>query len=282
MLEERTTRIFTVVMLVAMIVVIVMAVLGGICYDRNGWYPQWKDTFTVLSGSTKDCMHLKDSFNFMADSGINAVPDLVMIFSAFVLGSIYNLDESPLRGIVGLVIVGGFTGFIVYGTIKHISPDFSLVSPMVIGISSLAFILLLFLCFKSTGGGYMVLIGIAGCLVKDLLIPIIMWFAFLSTAGKIGAVIAAVVFVILMTTNVGGAIFESSGKPAPAAPAVDRARQKKLDRIAVLENKIKVEGDSIKAHNQGRFGYGYVDTKYTGKVMDDQLKEVDMLKKSLS
>lgn len=276
MLETRVKKVFTIVMAVSVIFVVVMAVLGGICFGRNGWYPEWTDLPKVLAGgSTKDMFQLKDSFYFMLNDTINIVPDAVMLITAFVCGNLKNLGRHRVRALISIVSCVVVSVFVAVCVIFRLSL-FGLDAVRLAAFSCIGLLVITAICFWKTRGGRYVLIGIAGGLFKNILVPVAMWFAFLSTAAKIGVVIALAVFVVLMVMKVPAVT--TSGASASAAIKDTQVKDKKKeDRVKQLRNTIETCEQSIRGHNRGDFGYGYVDVDVTRRKIEECRRELKML-----
>ena len=265
MFSGKAGKSFLLVMILTSFVVILMAVLGCICFGKNGWYPMWEDTIPVMIGNTSsNYIQRKDSFAFMFNDGISIIPDAVMILAAYILGSIKNISTNRFRAILGLVVlvaVGGFMAF-----------------------TLLACIPVMIFCFAKTTGGWYMLFGIGGFLVKNLLIPVIMWFAMLSVPSKIAVLIGVAVYVFLMVGNTGklfGAVF-GNGESSASTTDSDKKNKKAQERYSMLEKRVNDCKKGIKGHREGSWNYAHVDEKYTQKVIDRDLKEMESIRKSLS
>ena len=285
MFSGKAGKSFLLVMILTSFVVILMAVLGCICFGKNGWYPMWEDTIPVMIGNTSsNYIQRKDSFAFMFNDGISIIPDAVMILAAYILGSIKNLSTNRFRAILGLVVLVAVGGFMGFGAINPTFAGSSTDTTSIMAFTLLACIPVMIFCFAKTTGGWYMLFGIGGFLVKNLLIPVIMWFAMLSVPSKIAVLIGVAVYVFLMVGNTGklfGAVF-GNGESSASTTDSDKKNKKAQERYSMLEKRVNDCKKGIKGHREGSWNYSHVDEKYTQKVIDRDLQEMESLRKSLS
>lgn len=276
MLETRVKKVFQIVMTVSLIFVVLMAVLGCICFGRNGWYPAWTDLPSVLAGkNASDILHPRDSFSFMMYNDLSIIPDAIMLIAAFVCGNLKNFGRHRIRAIASLASFAVVSVFVIACVVFKLTL-FGLDPVMLAAFSCIGLLVITALCFWKTKGGRYVLIGIAGALFKNIVVPFAMWFAFLSTISKIGVVIALAVFVVLIAMKVPG-VSEGAPKTAAAPHAEPKRDKKKEDRVKQLRNTIEKCEQSITGHNRGEFGYGYVDVDVTRRKIEECRRELKML-----
>ena len=284
MFSEKAGKLFKILMIVSTIVIVVMAILGGICFSRNGWYPKWEETFTVLFGNIeKNCYKIDDSFGFMLYDGIAIVPDFVMLVSALVLGGIYNFQFNPFKSVLSLIAFAGLTGFLTYGYFNQAFAGSTYETTNTLAITMLVSIPVFILCFAKTPGAVMVLISIAGILIKNIFVPAIMWFAFLSTAAKIVVLILAIAYVVIMSMDVGKLVAGSVGVKRSSArtESASKNNKKAKERYNMLQNRVNACKKGLKGHREGSWNYAHVDEKVTRRMMENDLKEMESLEKSI-
>ena len=120
------------------------------------------------------------------------------------------------------------------------------------------------------------LVGIGGFIFKNILVPVIMWFAFLSTVSKIGVLIGVIVFVVIMVVKLPAGATGSSDLVTDAAirDAVKeevKAEMKNQERKAVLENRIAACRRGIKGKQEGSWNYAHVDVNVTRKQIEKDM-----------
>ena len=86
--------------------------------------------------------------------------------------------------------------YYIYASETHLTDSMSeMQENLLAGVPVLLLIAIAIWAFRKTGGGVYMLITLGLILAHLVVMPVILWFAALSTIGKIGAVIAAVVVV---------------------------------------------------------------------------------------
>ena len=277
MFSKKVSRIFKVMVAVYAIVVIVTGILGGLCYNKTGWYPMLSDAFPVLFGAeTKNMIHLNDSFEYMLSSDVCGLVDVAFIFCTFVLAIIINFTEIPLKAVLAIIDLIGVTAIEIVAMNSHddrwLGED-----PMMFATAALILgLIVCFICFKGTTGSVFMLVGIGGLLFKNILVPLIMWFAFLSTASKIGVLIGAIVFVILMTMKLPAVATGNSGFGS-SSNDTSKADKKKQERKNVLENRIAASRKGIKGKQEKSWNYAHVDVNVTRRQIEKDMKELEQL-----
>ena len=283
MFSEKVSRIFMVMVSVYAIGVIASGILGGLCYNKTGWYPMWSDAFPILFGAeTKDMIHLNDSFDFMTRTDASGFIDLAFIACTFVLAIIINFTEIPVKAVIAIIDLIGVSTLEIIAMNNQNERWFG-AEPMLIasGVAVLGLIISVF-CFKRTTGGIFMLVGIGGFIFKNILVPVIMWFAFLSTVSKIGVLIGVIVFVVIMVVKLPAGATGSSDLVTDAAirDAVKeevKAEMKNQERKAVLENRIAACRRGIKGKQEGSWNYAHVDVNVTRKQIEKDMKELEQL-----
>lgn len=306
MFEKVVRKTFKVMIAAMAVLIIGMAVLGSICYTRNGWYPLWKNIFQVLSkDDSRNYIQLRDSFNFMEDGGMSMIPDYILLFGSFFLGVLLNLKDHKIRAIISFICFGIAGGSIMF---LRTHPYFTLGGLNVIHLALIAIlsgIAVLSLCFLKTSGGNYMLIGIGALLAKHILVPILMLAVFLSLKKIIIAAIVIGIFIAILKmdtskltsgstasrSHVSAFATEGSYTEESSQRSVkdDYANEKKAkdqqkirDEIRMYEEKIRKCRNGIQAHREGRFGYGHVDEAYTRREIDKYQRNINMLRNRLS
>ena len=189
--------------IVYLVFVIVIGIMTQVAYTKNGFYPDSECLFDAIRGVGLDSMR-------KVESGWETVAGGPFLYTAvgfFAYGytttCILNIVEGKgwgkAKGILPLLAGFGEVGVMAYYTYAsetHLTDSWSeMQENLLAGVPVLLLIAIAIWGFRKSEGGVYMLITLGLILAHMVVLPVILWFAALSTIGKIGAVIAAVVVV---------------------------------------------------------------------------------------
>ena len=186
-----------------LVLMITIGIMTQVAYTKNGFYPEAESLLDAIRGVELDRMRDVESGWETVAGG----PFLYVAAGFFVYGytmsCILNIVEAGGRGkakgiiplLSGVAFLGAM-GYAVYAHETHLTDTMTEVQEnLMVGIPTLLLIAIAIWSFRKSSGGVYMLITLALVAAHVFILPVILWFAALSTIGKIGAVIAAVIVV---------------------------------------------------------------------------------------
>ena len=262
---------------------LLLAILGCVAFKKIGAYPYPKDLFEVLKGTVPQ--HTVDgnvAFDYTMGTPLGYVWGIFFI-SSYLIALVLNLEESIFRSITPLIAVSVQIGATVYVSKVHGELSMwghELNGVTVLGLGFLAVIIISFLCLKKTVGGAYLLVTLILTLIQCFILPICLWFYSLSTKGKIGVIVAAVVYVLVLIFGPG----YISGIGTSSSLGSGLARDENadiLEQIGKRERIIKANEHGISEHLKGSVNYGHVDVKLSRDTIKKKQMEIDSLRDKL-
>ena len=182
---------------------IALGIMTQIAYSRFGVYPDADELFSALAGANNGKF-------LTTDSGWSTVAGGSFLYLAFgfmvygytmscIMNIIEGREREKAKGIIPLLAGFGFVGFMAFymcADNAHMLDGMKETERnLLAGIPIILFIVIAIWALRKSCGGMYMLITLALLAAHLFILPVILWFASLSTIGKIGAVIAAVVVV---------------------------------------------------------------------------------------
>ena len=206
-IKMAIAKVFGVLVVAAPILYLVFMITIGImtqvAYTKNGFYPEAESLFDAIRGIDLETMRKVESGWDTVAGGPFLYTALGFFVYGYTMSCILNIAEGRRRekakGILPLLAGFGFVGAMAYYAYvmeTHLTDSMSQEQEMcLVGIPALLLIAIAIWCFRKSEGGVYMLITMGLVAAHVFILPVILWFAALSTIGKIGAVIAAVVVV---------------------------------------------------------------------------------------
>lgn len=184
-----------------LVLMITIGIMTQVAYTKNGFYPEAESLFDAIRGVELDRMRdVESGWETVAGGPFLNVAAGFFVYG-YTMSCILNIVEvggrGKAKGIIPLlsgVAFLGAMGYAVYAHETHLTDTMTEVQEnLMVGIPTL--LLIAIWSFRKSSGGVYMLITLALVAAHVFILPVILWFAALSTIGKIGAVIAAVVVV---------------------------------------------------------------------------------------
>lgn len=184
-----------------LVLMITIGIMTQVAYTKNGFYPEAESLFDAIRGVELDRMRdVESGWETVAGGPFLNVAAGFFVYG-YTMSCILNIVEAGGRGkakgiiplLSGVAFLGAM-GYAVYAHETHLTDTMTEVQEnLMVGIPTL--LLIAIWSFRKSSGGVYMLITLALVAAHVFILPVILWFAALSTIGKIGAVIAAVVVV---------------------------------------------------------------------------------------
>lgn len=186
-----------------LMLIVAVGIMAQVAYTKNGFYPEAESLFDAIRGIDLETMRKVESGWITVAGG----PFLYMAVGFFVYGYtmscalniIEGMGRGRIKGILPLLAGFGVVGamaYYVYASETHLTDKMSeMQENLLVGVPLLLLIAIAIWGFRKSEGGVYMLITLGLVLAHMVVLPVILWFAALSTVGKIGAVVASVVVV---------------------------------------------------------------------------------------
>ena len=186
-----------------LLLIVAVGIMAQVAYTKNGFYPEADSLFDAIRGINLETMRKVESGWETVGGGAFLYTAVGFFVYGYTMSCILNIFEGrgreKAKGIIPLlsgVAFLGAMGYAVYMQETHLTDTMSEAQEnLMVGIPTLLLIVIAIWAFRKTPGGAYMLITIGLVLLHMAVLPVILWFAALSTIGKIGAVVATVVVV---------------------------------------------------------------------------------------
>ena len=186
-----------------LLLIVAVGIMAQVAYTKNGFYPEAESLLDAIRGVGLDRMRDVESGWETVAGGPFLYVAMGFFAYGYTMSCILNIFEGrgreKAKGIIPLlsgVAFLGAMGYAVYAHETHLTDTMTEVQEnLMVGIPTLLLIVIAIWAFRKTPGGAYMLITLALIAAHVFILPVILWFASLSTIGKIGAVIVAVVVV---------------------------------------------------------------------------------------
>ncbi|MBO7449564.1 MAG: hypothetical protein J6U54_04275 [Clostridiales bacterium] len=270
MLSKISKTATIVLLVVCLLFPIVVGTLGIVAYSKTGTYPAPESLISALKGG-EIRYRCQDSIDYMCGGVFGTIEAIMMLVCFIAACANTMIRDSFSRGLVPMITFGGlFGGLYILYKIGFEPGSSNLSSGIMAGTLILALVIIFF-CLHRTSGGLVVIVSLIQLAVQLIVMPIVLWFASLSTYGKIGAVIALIVFIVLMTSKGGQTVISNISDEVPSSTE-DYRKAKEQRKI---QSEIDRLNRKIKAGENGLKNPGFhVDKKATARAIADQKGEL--------
>lgn len=186
-----------------LVFIIAIGIMTQVAYSKNGFYPDPDSLFDAIRGIDLETMRKVESGWETVGGGAFLYTAVGFFVYGYTMSCILNIIEGrgreKAKGILPLLAGFGEVGvmaYYIYASETHLTDSWSeMQENLLAGVPVLLLIAIAIWGFRKSEGGVYMLITLGLILAHMVVLPVILWFAALSTVGKIGAVIAAVVVV---------------------------------------------------------------------------------------